>query len=184
MSILLYNHTTIPDTALRRCLAWAAREMGVEGDVAVKVTSKRNGWGQRGTAYDSWPYLGHLRGDSYKKRAAARKRNGGSEKTVGLRSGYITLVLQADQTRSEQALETLSLMLHEMAHVAQYRDGSGTSLMVRERVNGSSSRRPAHDKRPIEVDAYNREYDVRQRAGFKARETHWMAVLMTACRKP
>jgi hypothetical protein len=59
--IRLYNHCGLPDKPLRDCLTWAARRLGIQGDVCVKLTDNNTVKGRwSGLAHDFYPRLAYL----------------------------------------------------------------------------------------------------------------------------
>jgi len=176
--IRLYNHTPHPDGPIKAALTFAAQAIGVKGDVVVKVTTCRHAKGGA-HAYNSFPYLGFLRG--------VKRREGRDAKLIGEQPGFVVMSLP-DRLREGETygrkhrwiydkLDWLDVCwwfvrtaLHEMAHVFQYRERKYPALRSRE--TGGAWRRMAHDLRPCEVDANNRKDDVLddRRKGAKAQE--------------
>jgi hypothetical protein len=141
--------------------------MGVKGDVVVKVTHGHSqGFFKKGS-----PYLWHL---SHKRIPYGNPRR---MKMIGNASGWVECCIpRLHAVRGVQKSEIVGhcpwqmvsrhiveTAMHEMAHVAQHREGEDQKLIQPEwnykRIHG---RRPPHRKRPIEVDAENRLYDVKQ----------------------
>ncbi len=156
MAIHLYNHTAIPTAELRAVLTWAARKVGVPGDVAVKVTPSR-GY-VSGEANSGWPYLDWLRCHAGKTRTDRQTMHRAGP-------GYVSLslpdtpppYLDAGRAASwvvAHSIRIVSLCLHELAHVRQTR----TRLVLRT-PRTSSGRRVAWAKRAEEIDAENAIYD-------------------------
>lgn len=157
--IHLYNHTKYPDGPIKAALSFAARAIGVKGDVHVKVTrskyAKAGGWAGR------WfPYLGFMKGTS--------NREGRNSKLMGEEPGYVVLSLP-DKTPNIYNPKTdwleacwwfVTTAMHEMGHIAQYRNHRFSALKEGEAT--PSGRRKAHDKRPVEIDAENQVYDALQ----------------------
>jgi hypothetical protein len=158
--IHLYNHTQHPDGPIKDILTFAARVMGVKGDVHVKLTrsqyAKPGGWAGR-----TFPYLGFMKGTT--------NREGRNGKLVSDLPGFVVLSLPNKApnkhnpktdwlTACEWFVHTA---LHEMAHIFQYRTNRLGKLLSAEKAY-ARKRQEAHDKRPVEVDAENLIYDVMQ----------------------
>jgi len=154
--ITLFNRTRHPDAAIKEVVAFAARAIGVKGDVAVKVTrsqcTKPNA-----VAFRGFPYRGFMKGTSDRK-----GRNGD---LVGERPGYVILSLPPREGRTTGWLDIcewfMECALHEMAHIRQFRENRYWRLREAERRQ-SPGRRMAHDRRPCEIDAEDRAYEVMQ----------------------
>lgn len=144
--IRLYNHTGLPDKPIKDICTWAARKIGLTGDMAVKVNQAR--WGISGTAHQYWAYIDWLQSRPGRKRTRSRKtvKEFGCYE-VGLPTRGVDII--------RTAMRFVEVALHESAHVYQYRNkiyfSSGQSASVR---------RPVWEKRPIEIDAENRKDDV------------------------
>ena len=157
--IYLYNHTKHPDAPIKAAVAFAARAIGITGDVHVKVT--RSQYAKPGAWAGRWfPYLGFLKG--------TKKREGENGKLMGEGKGYVVLslpkkapcVYNPNTDWLEACWWFVHCALHEMAHVLQYRLNRFDALTAREAL--PSGRLMAHDKRPVEVDAENQVYDALQ----------------------
>jgi hypothetical protein len=156
--VRLFNHTRHPEAPIRRVLEFAARTIGVEGDVYVKVTPSQRlrpgAYAKRG-----FPYLGFMR--------SASDRDGRNGEMLGEKSGYIVLSLMSRRGRKVDWLEAcwwfMHTALHEMAHVLQYRENKYCMLRLKEaQISGGLKRRMRHDARPVEVDAEDRVEDVKK----------------------
>jgi len=153
--IRLYNHTRHPDGPIRDVLTYAARAIGVEGDVCVKVTRSRHhkagAFAKRG-----YPYAGFMRG--------VDRREGRDGILLGDKPGWIIMSLPNRLSRPgtdwlESCWWFMQTALHEMGHVIQFRENVFWKLEMAEKKS-RTGRRMAHDRRPCEVDADNRQYDV------------------------
>ena len=155
--VRLFNHTRHPDAPIRRVLAFAARAIGVRGDVYVKVTPSQRlrpgAYAKRG-----FPYLGFMRSSS-----GRRGRNG--DILLGERPGYAVLSLASGRGRTdwlEACWWFMQTALHEMAHIRQFRENKYGILRLKEtRMSGGLKRRMRHDARPVEVDAWDQVEQVR-----------------------
>ena len=151
--IRLYNHTRHPDKPIKDILAFAARVIGVRGDVCVKVTRSLR---PRPGAYSNraFPSLGFMRG--------TKRRAGRDGILIGDLPGYIVLHLPSSQGHSAGWLDICEWFahcaLHEMAHIRQFRENR-YHLLRQDEAKRSQGRRMAHDRRPCEIDAENRIYD-------------------------
>jgi hypothetical protein len=146
--VRLFNHTRHPEASIRRVLAFAARAIGVEGDVYVKVTPSQRlrpgAYAKRG-----FPYLGFMR--------SASDRDGRNGAMLGERPGYAVLSLASRRGKKVDWLEAcwwfMHTALHEMAHIRQFRENKYGMLRLREAQASGGWRRMRHDARPVEVDA-------------------------------
>ena len=151
--IYLYNHTKHPSAPIKAAVTFAARAIGVKGDVHVKVTRSRSA--KPGAWAGQWfPYLGFLKGTS--------DRSGRNERLMSEEPGYVVLSLpdKAPNDWLGASWWFMECALHEMAHILQFRSHRFGALREREAM--SPGRRMAHDKRPVEVDADNQVYDALQ----------------------
>ena len=149
--IHLFNHTRCPDRPIRDILVFAARAIGVKGNVCVKVIHFRRG---RREAYASsvFPYRGFMRG--------ARDRRGRNGQLLGDLPGYVVVSIRSRRKHSPRP-EWLDICeqfahcaMHEMAHIRQFRENR-YFLLRQEEVRLSPGFRMPHDHRPCEVDAEN-----------------------------
>jgi len=153
--IRLYNHTRHPDDPMRDVLTYAARAIGVKGDVCVKVTrslrSKPGAYAKRG-----FPYSGFMRG--------VGGREGRDAILVGNTPGYAVMSMPNRLTRPgtdwlEACWWFMKTALHEMAHVFQFRENIFWKLEQAE-TKHPSGRRMDRKRRPCEIDANNRRDEV------------------------
>jgi hypothetical protein len=176
--IRLFNHTKCPDGPIKDFLAFAARVIGVKGQVCVKVNRARC---PRLLAHarKDFPYEGYMRGTSDRK-----GRNG---RLLGDLPGYIILVLPDGDGSSgwQEVCEWFGhCCLHEMAHIRQCREGRYSKLREEE-ARRSPGRRMAYALRPVEIDAENQVYDAMEKD--RRRKRRWqklVAALATAVEEP
>ena len=174
--IRLFNHTQHKDRPLRRALSFAARTIGVKGDVCVKVTRSLKPR-PAGHANRLFPYVGYMRGTSDRK-----GRNG---RLLGNSPGFITVSLP-NQLKRPKATDWLDVAkwfmhvaMHEMAHVRQFRENRYSWLRQQEAFR-KAGRRMKHNSRPCEVDAENQIYDVCRNRRKDARRQDEVIELATA----
>jgi hypothetical protein len=153
--IRLYNHTKHPDGPMRDVLTYAARAIGVKGDVCVKVTRslcpRPRAYAARG-----FPYSGFMWG--------AGDCKGRNSILLGNMPGFVVMSLPNRLTRPgvdwlAACWWFMKTALHEMAHVFQFRENIFWKLEEAEKRQ-ASGRRQAHDRRPCEIDAENRKDNV------------------------
>jgi hypothetical protein len=155
--IRLFNHTRHPDAPIRRVLAFAARTIGVGGDVYVKVTPslrlRPSAYAKRG-----FPYLGFMR--------CASDRKGRNGRLLGDKPGFAVLSLTGRRGKVdwlEACWWFMHTALHEMAHIRQFRENRYGILRLREaEMSRGAKRRLRHDARPCEVDAWDQVEDVKK----------------------
>jgi hypothetical protein len=151
--IRLYNHTSYPDAQIKDILTFAARAVGVKGDVPVRVTRGRRLM-SGAEAYNSKPY----------RRTLTSKRGSEDRRILNCPRGWIRMSLpdpehvKAWYGRANAALDAAewftNTAIHEMSHIRDYRERREfPSAVVRHR-------RIAHDKRPCEILAENRVDEV------------------------
>jgi hypothetical protein len=153
--IRLYNHTKHPDGPIRDVLTYAARAIGVEGDVCVKVTRSLRPR-PRAYAKRGFPYSGFMRGTG--------GREGRDGILLGDVPGFVVMSLPTRISRPgidwlDACWWFMETALHEMGHVLQFRQNTFCKLQMAEKRH-PSGRRQSHDQRPCEIDADNRQYDV------------------------
>jgi hypothetical protein len=153
--IRLYNHTSYPDAQIRDILTFAARAVGVKGDVPVRVTRGRRLM-SGAEAYNSKPY----------RRTLTSKRGSEDKRILNCPRGWVRMSLPdpkyikwcGEHGSTNPALDAAewftNTAIHEMSHIRDYRERREfPSTVVRHR-------RIAHDKRPCEILAENRVDEV------------------------
>jgi hypothetical protein len=149
--IKLWNHTPIADAPIRSVLTWAACKVGVPGDVCVKVTGNRYIEGRwSGLAHSSYVRIGYLQG----------KTIGHWGEKLAKTYGWFEVALDCgtaarNKREVEYSESFIHTALHEMSHIKDYRGWTPDND-----PRTTLGRRIAHDKRPSELRAENRVYDI------------------------
>lgn len=162
MSVRLYNRTKHDSAILRKVLNYAARRVGVHGEVVVLVTTSRRI--VSGEMHQNFPYVGYLKGWCYHTEEEKHRYR---RRMIGRLAGWYEIRLQAPKpwrgpaNARYDASEFLRIAMHESAHVADFREGRfhGPQGLLSGEQRDSAGRRLAHDRRPVEISARNRTED-------------------------
>lgn len=161
--IRLYNHTGLPDKPIRTILTFAQARIGVSGAIACKVTANKTVNGPyAGMAFQGFPYLAYLQ-DKPNKRWRGRMAK---TPTGFMEIGLPWEAAARNQRELESAAAFVHTCLHEMSHILDFR-----KWIYDPEPRTPTGRRIAHDKRPCELRAENRVYDVMSVKRRRKRQT-------------
>jgi hypothetical protein len=170
--IKLYNRTRYEDRPIEDLLAYAAKLVRVEGNVAVVVNS---GYRSSGIAYKSFPYINYLRGTR-----SAQWPNAGLLKSCPIGFVKITLGRWSRGQEIEAARSFFRVALHEMGHIRDFRSGDYDR---RTEPRTPTGRRIRHSKRLCEIVANNYRDEAADRAETKRVDDLVLALALEIERK-
>ena len=150
--IKLYNHSKVQDEPIRKALTWAARMIGVPGDIYVKVTGNMYVKGKfAGLAFLGYPRVSYLQNKPRSKWTNVWCDWGNNIGFVEMAFGLQPSIAKRELNEARYFLE---LALHEFSHILDFRTGKHDDT-----PRNRAGRRIAHDKRPCELRADDRVYN-------------------------
>lgn len=170
MGVRLFNQTRHPNRVLRQALVYAARRIGVPGEIVVLVKPARPH--VHGMMHQGFPFLGYLKRWSRAKRARSRS----DMRLLGRSAGWYEIWLPEPRSGRVHHLahwladRFVEVAMHESAHVRDFRTIRDADFMRTERH--PSGRRVAYDQRRAEISANNQTEDAlpTSRRGKERRE--------------